>query len=164
MLTFCANRVGRDHAEDVAQEVFLVVYRKLRKLPDDAVEQRPWVLGVARNKVREHLRSQNRQSRLLHVLGSVRPASDSDPGAEAAASDAGWRALQRAALRSSDDYELLIMLLEDRQRDEMASILQISETAVTSRIHRLRRVLEDQGIRASLRPDLIDRPTEGDHE
>src|SRR5436190_21258705 len=45
-----------DAADDLAQEVFLVVFRLIDKY-DSARPAWPWLMGIARNELREHWRS-----------------------------------------------------------------------------------------------------------
>jgi RNA polymerase sigma-70 factor, ECF subfamily len=46
---YAVSRAGRDLAEDVVGETFLIAWQKLAELP---VAPLPWLLGVARNVVR----------------------------------------------------------------------------------------------------------------
>jgi RNA polymerase sigma-70 factor (ECF subfamily) len=48
VLAFAARRVGRDQADEVTAETFLVAWRRLDAVP---VEPLPWLYGVARNVV-----------------------------------------------------------------------------------------------------------------
>ena len=47
-------------AEDLAQEVFLRCYTGCNEAPDD-VAVRPWLMGIAKNLLREHARRQRRR-------------------------------------------------------------------------------------------------------
>lgn len=55
---WCLSRYVRDAAtvDDLAQEVFLAAYQRLTG-PPPLPRLRPWLLGVARNMAREHLRA-----------------------------------------------------------------------------------------------------------
>ncbi|WP_149496768.1 sigma-70 family RNA polymerase sigma factor [Roseiconus lacunae] len=57
--------VDADWVDDVAQEVFLVAWRE-RKSFDADRDIGKWLRGIARNLVRNELRKQSRQKRLLH--------------------------------------------------------------------------------------------------
>ena len=48
---FAARRVGRDLADEVTAETFLVAWRRLEAVP---AEPLPWLYGVARNVVLRH--------------------------------------------------------------------------------------------------------------
>src|SRR5262245_45851769 len=51
-------------AEDLCQEVFLRAYVALSRFAGD-VSARPWLLGFARNVLREHLRRLSRRNEVL---------------------------------------------------------------------------------------------------
>jgi RNA polymerase sigma-70 factor (ECF subfamily) len=48
VVRFVERRVPPSHAEDVAAEVFLVLWRRLDDIPADAEDARAWLFGVAR--------------------------------------------------------------------------------------------------------------------
>ncbi|GLZ33061.1 siderophore-interacting protein [Lentzea sp. NBRC 105346] len=50
VLAYAASRVGRAPAEDVTSETFTIAWRKLGDMPANAL---PWLLGIARNLVRQ---------------------------------------------------------------------------------------------------------------
>jgi len=47
---YAAARAGRQIADEVVSETFAVAWRRLRDVPDPPL---PWLLGVARNVLRE---------------------------------------------------------------------------------------------------------------
>ena len=59
---WCLTRYVRDPAtvDDLAQEVFLCAHQQLTD-PRSISNLRPWLLGVARNTAREHLRASSRR-------------------------------------------------------------------------------------------------------
>ena len=75
----CLRVLGhRQDAEDVAQEVFLRVFRSLGRW-DPARPLRPWVLGIAVNRCRTWLAKRARRPELadyLHDTAEARPADD----------------------------------------------------------------------------------------
>jgi len=50
-----ARLLNGSDAEDLCQEVFLRAYRSIRRY-DPAASMRPWLLGIGRNVLREHVR------------------------------------------------------------------------------------------------------------
>jgi len=149
VVAFASNRVGRDDAADVAQEVFVVVDRRWADAPSDPYDLRLWVYGVARRTCANHLRSRNRFERLRAKLAGVERGravpSDQNPSASAIAREV----LAMARLRSEDDKELLILMLEEWTVQQIAALLGLSVPATNSRIHRLRNHLRGQF------PDLL---------
>ena len=90
-------------AEDLTQETFLAAVRDLKK--GSRVEApMPWLYGIARHKLLDHYRRQEREERKLAAVQGATEADDAllEPGDEdhdrAAAALAAVAASQRAAL------------------------------------------------------------------
>ncbi len=80
VLAVCRRLLAHLHdAEDVAQEVFLRVFRSLNRW-DDTRPLRPWVLGIAVNRCRTWIGRRGKGPELadyLHEAPDRRPADDS---------------------------------------------------------------------------------------
>ncbi len=80
VFTMCQRLLAHCHdAEDVSQEVFLRVFRSLKRW-DSARPLRPWILGIAVNRCRTWVGKRARGPELadyLHEAPDVRPADDS---------------------------------------------------------------------------------------
>jgi RNA polymerase sigma-70 factor, ECF subfamily len=88
--------------DDLVEETMVVVWRRLDRVPADA--ELPWMLGVARNVLRNARRSKNRRS----AFESTLHASSSDPSAEEfVIADASVR--DALASLSDDDREILLL-------------------------------------------------------
>ncbi len=61
VLGYLLTRTGRQVAEDVAAETFTVAWRRFSTLPDPPL---PWLLGVARNVLRQQQRASSRRDAL----------------------------------------------------------------------------------------------------
>jgi RNA polymerase sigma-70 factor, ECF subfamily len=98
---YALRRVAGDVAPDVVSETFLVAWRRLDDVPDDAL---PWLFGVARRVVANQRRSADR-SAALHE----RVAATANTSHEA---EVGDDELVRAALGrlSENDREALILV------------------------------------------------------
>lgn len=129
-------------AEDMTQEVFLRFYQAQARFDSTALI-RPWLLGIARNLLREHVRSVKRRrevawTELCLELESVLPfeaAADEDallhlPGC---LSGLGPSARQAIELRYRDERKLI----------EIGEHLHRSEGAVKLLMHRARQALRD---------------------
>jgi RNA polymerase sigma-70 factor (ECF subfamily) len=88
--------------DDLLEETMLVVWRRLDRVPGDA--ELPWMLGVARNVLRNARRSKNRRSAFEATL---RP-STTDPSAEEfVIADVTVR--EALGSLSDDDREILLL-------------------------------------------------------
>ncbi len=88
--------------DDLVEETMLVVWRRLDQVPDDA--ELPWMLGVARNVLRNARRSKNRRSAFEATLRS----SSTDPSAEEfVVADVSVR--EALAAMGDDDREILLL-------------------------------------------------------
>ncbi|MFF8024783.1 RNA polymerase sigma factor [Streptomyces sp. NPDC007896] len=141
VLRYAYRRVGADEAPDIAAEVFAVAWRRMNEIPPKVL---PWLYGVARKAVANHLRSSERAGRLL-----VRQASEAsrvalvrDVGDQVAQANS----VQRAWLRlSAEDRELLALIGWERLGvGEAARVLGCSAAVCSVRLHRARRRLENQ--------------------
>jgi RNA polymerase sigma factor (sigma-70 family) len=140
-------------ADDVTADTFAVAWQRRADLPLDAV--RPWLFGVARLVLANHLRSGERRARLAGRLSSTRlSASDlpwvgDDPST--LGQDALWAAL---ATLSPEDRELLLMRgWDDLAVAEIAVVLGIAAPTVSTRLHKARRRLKNALERQDPHPD-----------
>src|SRR5437763_12446080 len=81
----CVRLLGHRHdAEDVAQEVFLRVFRSLRTW-DPSRPLRPWVMGIAVNRCRTWMAQRARRPELVDYLQDTAAGPAPDDSAELAA-------------------------------------------------------------------------------
>jgi RNA polymerase sigma-70 factor (ECF subfamily) len=66
-------------AQDVTSETFLVVWRRMDELPDAPL---PWLLGIARNVLRNQVRAAVRRDRLVETLTAAPGTSRCGPAAD----------------------------------------------------------------------------------
>jgi len=136
-----ARRLGVPEAalDDVVQDVFLVVARRLAEFRGEA-SARTWLFAIALRVVREHRRSTFRHLRRAQALADSQPQTSSDPIAR---SDAR-RTLQRALDRLDDDRRSVYVLaeLEGLTAQEIAEGLRVNINTVYSRLRSARAQLE----------------------
>jgi RNA polymerase sigma factor (sigma-70 family) len=139
--TYAMRRLGSEPAADeIVSDVFLVLWRRLEEVPDDPL---PWLLGVARNAVANHHRSERRAVALSARIAGLAER----PGAAAAAPATGLLdrdapVLTALAQLSARDQELLLLVAwEGLEPAQLATVLGISHTAAKVRLHRARRRL-----------------------
>ncbi len=137
---FFVRRTGDPvEAEDLTQDVFLVVHRSLPSYRGEA-PLAGWIYGITRNRYRGHCR----RLRLVDTLRrSLQGQEDASPAPERSAEA---RCLLRlfeangAAHLTPPEHRLVALLGESRSSiREIAKALGTSESSAKTRIHRLRR-------------------------
>jgi len=148
ILTYAARHVGSADAHDVAAETFTIAWRRW----DDITEPPfPWLLGVARNVVANHVRSVQRRRRLqdrVRLLTAVtgRSAPDLDLTTR-------LDALARLAALSETDREAVLLTAWDGlSTQEAAAMLDISEAALRKRVSRARAAIDVDALDPSTEP------------
>jgi len=136
-----ARGLGVDAAalDDVVQEIFVVVHRRLAEFAGRST-QRTWISGIVLNVVRRHRRTVRRRSP-PELAGAepdaleTLPAGDRDPY-EAAAHAEGTRLLHRILAELGDDKREVLVLaeLEELTVPEIAGALGIKLNTAYSRL------------------------------
>ena len=88
--------------DDLVEETMIVVWRRLDHVPPDG--ELPWMLGVARNVLRNARRSRNRRSNLEATLRRPSPEASAE---EFVIADTSVR--DALASLSEDDREILLL-------------------------------------------------------
>lgn len=133
---YCVRRLSTADANDAVSEVFLVVWRRIDEVPGGD-ETLPWVLGVARNAVRNLQRSGRRAAR-LSVKTATEPVVD-DPGPELQVLRAAEYEVVAAALAtlSAGDQEVIrLRAWEELTAPQIAAVLGCSVPAAEKRVAR----------------------------
>jgi len=118
----------------VLAETFLVAWRRLDEMPQDA---RPWLIGVARN-VRLNVR---RSARRQHALSNHLIETAPDPGRSDAPREAAAVRAALSMLPEADREVLLLSIWDSLDRSAIAQVLGCSKPNVSVRLHRARRRL-----------------------
>jgi RNA polymerase sigma-70 factor (ECF subfamily) len=131
--------------DDLVEETMIVVWRRLDSVPADA--ELPWMLGVARNVLRNARRSKNRRSAFESGLS---PTPDDASAEEHVIGDESVR----NALRSlpDDDREILLLNAWDGlDTHALGAYFAISTNAAAVRLsraqHRFRELLNEAQVR-----------------
>ncbi|MFE2543089.1 RNA polymerase sigma factor [Actinacidiphila glaucinigra] len=141
VLAYATSLVGRQVGEDITSETFTVAWRRVRDVPDPAL---PWLLGVARNLVRE-LRRRDAHQYLLAAEEAQRISSGARTDAADIAAEVAGRhdALQALAGLPEADRELLTLIAwHGLSAREAAQVLDCTTATLTVRLYRARRRLE----------------------
>jgi RNA polymerase sigma factor (sigma-70 family) len=138
---YLARRVGRQAADDLVAETFLVAFRKRARYDARHHDARPWLYGIATNLIAQHRREEARQLRLRQASG---PDPVQHDHAERAAQDVTAQSIRTllasalAGLARPDRDVLLLIAWEQLSYDEVARALTIPVGTVRSRLHRAR--------------------------
>jgi RNA polymerase sigma-70 factor (ECF subfamily) len=116
--------------DDLVEEVLIVAWRRFDDIPSDATI--PWMIGVARNVLRN---AQRKHRRMLAAQDRVRPVSSTAPAEESVIADEGVR--QALAALSDDDREILLLHAWDgRSAAEIAVVCHLPTNAAAVRLSR----------------------------
>ncbi|MER7690703.1 sigma-70 family RNA polymerase sigma factor [Streptomyces sp. NPDC097610] len=141
VLAYATSLVGRQVGEDITSETFTVAWRRVRDIPQPAL---PWLLGVARNLVRELRRRDSHQYAIAaQEAQRISSGARSDVGDVAADVTDREAALQALAGLSDADRELLTLIAwHGLSPKQAARVLGCTIATLTVRLHRARRRLE----------------------
>ena len=139
VLAYGLRRTDPDAAKDVVAETFLVAWQRLDAVPEDAL---PWLLGVARNVLRNRHRSTQRQN-ALEVKVRLEPSVAVDGfDREVDARLSILAALDR--LPEGDQQILKLTAWDKLSVSRASSVVGCSEGAFKVRLHRARRRLAEE--------------------
>lgn len=138
---YVVSRTDHQRADEIVSDTFMVAWRRFDDMPDPPL---PWLLGVARNVVREQARRSARQVSVEVALQSwtsaVEPVA-TDP-ADVVTDRAG--VLAALARLSDDDRELLTLVAwHGLSPAEVAEVIGCSTATYSVRLHRARGRLQD---------------------
>ncbi len=144
---------NRQDAEDLAQEVFVEVFRSLEQFREES-KLSTWIYRIAVTKSLDHLRRLNRKKRfssLKRVIGLADAADDiaapsKNNPAEEFASNERLNVLQDAldTLPESQKIAFLLSKQDGYSNQEIADILETSVSAVESLVHRAKKNLHNK--------------------
>ncbi|TDD79895.1 sigma-70 family RNA polymerase sigma factor [Actinomadura darangshiensis] len=133
---YATARAGRQVADEVVSETFAVAWRRLADVPDPPL---PWLLGVARNVLRDGHRAQVRRESFAAELGRWAPRPATDIAEDVAERLAVLRAM--AALPEGDREILILIAWQGLTPRDAAKVVGCSPAALRVRLHRARRRL-----------------------
>ena len=134
---YAVARAGQPLADEIVAETFLVAWRRFSQMPTGAAL--PWLLGVARNVIRERYRDEGRQRAVAAEM--LAWAADTPDVADGVAERSA--VLTALARLSENDREVLTLIAWDGlSRSAAARVLNCSVPAFLVRLHRARNRLE----------------------
>jgi RNA polymerase sigma-70 factor (ECF subfamily) len=138
----------RQDAEDVSQEVFLRVFRSLRRW-DSSRPLRPWVLGIAVNRCRTWMSRRARRPELADWLHETAAGPEPDDSSELVAE------IRLALADLRFEYRTAFVLFHEQGRsyEEIAQALERPVGTVKTWLHRARHELLEKLRRRGMVPD-----------
>lgn len=141
VLGYCMRRVHRDHAPDVAADVFTVAWRRRESIPDPAYVL-PWLYAVAARTIANHRRGQRRRFNLL-----AKASQFVEPGllgpeplvVRRSEDEAVLKAVD--SLRPADKETILLSAWEGLSAPQIAARFGISVAAAEKRLTRAKQRL-----------------------
>ncbi|MFI7421933.1 RNA polymerase sigma factor [Nonomuraea sp. NPDC049684] len=133
---YVVSRAGRQVADEVVSETFAIAWRRLDDVPEPPL---PWLLGVARNLLRDDARSRARRDALAAELSSWTEDGRPDVAEQVTERLGVLRAL--AELHEDDREVLMLVAWHGLSPKEGARVVGCSSAAFRVRLHRARKRL-----------------------
>lgn len=130
----CVRLVHDRHdAEDIAQEVFLRVFRSLHRW-DPTRPLKPWIMGITVNRCRTWLAQRQRQPELVDYLQDTVIGRPDDDSAELT------REIQTAVAKLREDYRTVFVLFHEQGHpyEEVAEVVGKPIGTIKTWLHRAR--------------------------
>jgi RNA polymerase sigma-70 factor (ECF subfamily) len=156
LFRYAAGRVGRQAAEDVVAETFLIAFTRRAAFDPSHVSALPWLIGIATNLLRSQRRAERKH--LATDPGRINPRGAPDLGLDNTISRADAVAVRGAVMRAvrrlgpSEREAFLVHALAGLEGAELGVALGVSSSAAAVRLHRARTKL-----RMTLEPTIRSR-------
>jgi RNA polymerase sigma factor (sigma-70 family) len=139
---YIAGRLGRDVADDITADTFLVALRRRDTFDVARGGVRTWLYGIATKLVAQHRRKETRRYRALARMGTDAVADSHESRVVSWVAAEGLQpqlAKALAALSPGERDVLLLVALGDLSHEEIAQALGIPYGTVGSRLSRARK-------------------------
>lgn len=130
----CVRLLNHRHdAEDVTQEVFLRVFRSLRRW-DSSRPLKPWVMGIAVNRCRTWMAQRTRRPELADYLQDTAAGPEADDSAELLSE------IQAAVAELRQEYRAVFVMFHEQGQpyEEIAEALERPVGTIKTWLHRAR--------------------------
>jgi RNA polymerase sigma factor (sigma-70 family) len=150
---YVAGRIGRQVAEDVVAETFVIAFTRRAAFDPGRTCALPWLVGIATNLLRSRRRAERRH--LATDPGRIDQGGAPDPGLDDSIERADAVLIRGAVMRAvrrlapSEREAFLVHALVGLEGAELGVALGISPSAASVRLHRARARLGE-----TLRPTL----------
>ena len=133
-----------EDVEDIVQETLYVTWRDRSRFRGGS-SVITWILGIAKNRVRQYRREQKRKPRTGALLDALERLESDDLPPEILHSHELGRRIRRALQDLEEEYSRVLIqrYLHGKTVREVARKLGESEKAVESRLHRAREAMRE---------------------
>jgi RNA polymerase sigma-70 factor (ECF subfamily) len=137
---FLRGRVGRQLAEDLASETFVVAFGRRSSYDLAREDARPWLYGIAVNLLREHRRAEERRLRAYSRVPADLSSGLDEPGERLDSS------VSAALLELTHEERNLILLLTwaHLTYEQLGDALNLPVGTIRSRVSRVRSKLRER--------------------
>jgi RNA polymerase sigma-70 factor (ECF subfamily) len=156
VLAYCARRVSRTDAEDVANEVFTVLWRKLDGIEEESTIA--WLYGVAHRTITNQWRGNSRRNRLRERLDGLGAETSEPIDTVVVRRDEDRKVFDAMArLKPADQEVLRLSAWEELSAPQIAEVIGCSVAAAEQRLHRAKKRL-GKTLSPSLEPSVAIHP------
>jgi RNA polymerase sigma factor (sigma-70 family) len=144
----------RHDAEDVTQEVFLRIFRSLRRW-DSQRPLKPWIMGIAVNRCRTWLAQRGRRPELVDYLQDTLPGRPADDSGELV------REIEQAVAELRLEYRTAFVLFHEQGQpyEDIARVMDRPVGTIKTWLHRARlEILERLRSRGMVAGDAEEHP------
>jgi RNA polymerase sigma factor (sigma-70 family) len=138
--SYVARRLGRDRADDVVAEVFLVAFQRRGEYDLNHADARPWLYGIATNLIRRHRRN---EVRLLRAIAQAAADPPAEPIADQVTQRVAAQAVRTGLARALAELpvpqrDVLLLVASGLSVQDAARALGVPSGTVASRLARAR--------------------------
>jgi RNA polymerase sigma-70 factor (ECF subfamily) len=136
------GHIDREDLEDVVQTTFIEVYRAAKRFNGRSAVS-TWILGIAMNVARHHVRGEARRRSAMSAVARLTPAARDRGADEWASHRQSLARLQVGFDALSFEYQTVFLLcdIEGLKGTEVARALKVPEGTVWRRLHEARQRL-----------------------
>ncbi|WP_245743449.1 RNA polymerase sigma factor [Lentzea fradiae] len=139
---YLARRIGRQAAEDVLGEVWVAAYESRATYDRSYPEARPWLYGVALNRLRRHWRSEPAEDPAADLSGTA-TGWDPWPAVDARVDAQALLRTALARLRPEEREVLGLVAWEDLTVAEAGRVLDLPAGTARRLLHQARKALRE---------------------
>lgn len=150
VLGVCLRMLRHRHdAEDVCQEVFLRIFRSLRRW-DSTRPLKPWIMSIAFNRCKTHLGQRNRRPEPVDFLHETAAHETADDARELTAE------IQNALLGLRVEYRAVFVLFHEQglAYDDIAAAVGKPVGTVKTWLHRARHEMFEELKKRGMAPEV----------